>query len=525
MAVSCGRQHTLLLTREGVLLAFGYAGNGELGQRVPNNRSETPVEVECCPLRGREILVFSAGNECSFIACAACDGAAATLYALGKNFCGKLGLRRPSGGASASSIAAVEELERKRVLEVACGMNHTLVWVEGEVYAFGDGEEGQCGHGDRQVQPVPRPIPGLTGTVTAIAAGGHHSVVASTAGLFTFGYGSAGQLGHGDFEPSAVPRRCDYFDSSSVHIRGVACGRLQTYVWVSVADEGCPMSLQRTELYAFGDGGCLGVGDSRSRNVPTRVQLPSDEEIAMVAAGDDHCLVLTRSNRLYSFGRGANGELGYPLAEGEEFQLVPRSVPYFAAGDIPLGSVSAGLGFSIALSKDGSKFYAFGANQHGQLGCGDRLPRTTPVEFSLGSNTINAAPKSPRPVATPRRSAEELATGFARTATHVPARPSLPTATAQVDTEANPRKWRLQLSSAANPAAGTQPPQLANPIPSHSERRQSRMMSAIQSARDHATMYSPRSTGYGYRPQSGRAPTVGRLTPRFAAASPRLALD
>uniref|UniRef100_A0A8D0EWK4 Uncharacterized protein n=1 Tax=Strix occidentalis caurina TaxID=311401 RepID=A0A8D0EWK4_STROC len=76
---------------------------------------------------------------------------------------------------------------------------------EGEVYSWGEAEDGKLGHGNRRQQYIfpcdrPRVIESLRGIeVVDIAAGGAHSACITAAGdLFTWGKGRYGRLGHGD---------------------------------------------------------------------------------------------------------------------------------------------------------------------------------------------------------------------------------------------------------------------------------------------------------------------------------------
>ena len=83
----------------------------------------------------------------------------------------------------------------------------------GGVYTFGKGEYGQLGHGDEENQLAPRRVPaaGFNGErVVMVAAGGRHTVALSEAGhVFTWGNGEDGQLGHGDEENQRAPRQVE----------------------------------------------------------------------------------------------------------------------------------------------------------------------------------------------------------------------------------------------------------------------------------------------------------------------------
>ena len=103
----------------------------------------------------------------------------------------------------------IEALRGMRVVAIAAGEKHSMVLTdEGSVLSFGDGREGQLGHGDGANQRVPKVIEALRGVrVAAIAAGSDHSMVLTDEGeVLSFGWGRDGRLGHGDEERQLVPK-------------------------------------------------------------------------------------------------------------------------------------------------------------------------------------------------------------------------------------------------------------------------------------------------------------------------------
>lgn len=79
-------------------------------------------------------------------------------------------------------------------------------------------------------------------------------------------------------------------------------------------------------VYTFGRGeeGQLGLGDRLPRSEPTLVDLP--EEIVHLAAGESHTVFLDASGRVYACGQGKFGQLGNG---SDTDQLVPARVEGF----------------------------------------------------------------------------------------------------------------------------------------------------------------------------------------------------
>ena len=104
----------------------------------------------------------------------------------------------------------VQALVDVQLAGAAARGHHTLVWTEeGDVYTFGEGGNGQLGHGVRADEPVPRLVEGpLVGkkVIGASAATEHSLVWTEESEIYSFGYGQDGRLGHGGEEPEYSPR-------------------------------------------------------------------------------------------------------------------------------------------------------------------------------------------------------------------------------------------------------------------------------------------------------------------------------
>jgi alpha-tubulin suppressor-like RCC1 family protein len=144
----------------------------------------------------------------------------------------------------------------------------TAVWAEsGELFTFGDGQNGRLGPGVQQNEGVPRLVEAFSGKkVVGASAGSNHTAAWIEAGelfteLFTFGEGFFGQLGHGGDEYEDVPRLVEALAGKKVV--GAAAGLEHTAVWTT-----------EWELFTFGTGdlGALGLGNEEDECVPTLVE-------------------------------------------------------------------------------------------------------------------------------------------------------------------------------------------------------------------------------------------------------------
>ena len=187
--VACGKFHSLALTMESVVYAWGCNEQGQLGTE---NRDASCV----CPnpvlvLHSLFIAQINAGAAHSFALTSS-----GSLFSWGRNNFGQLGL----GDTTDRNVPAlVVSIQNKFVVSVSGGEEHSLVLTqEGSVFSFGCDVYGQLGHDSKTNQLTPKQIFDFMGsTVTQIACGRMHSLVARTEPLviYAFGLGINGQLG------------------------------------------------------------------------------------------------------------------------------------------------------------------------------------------------------------------------------------------------------------------------------------------------------------------------------------------
>lgn len=103
-----------------------------------------------------------------------------------------------------------------QAMAVSCGAAHVLIATDtGAVFAFGEGKKGQLGLGDNENRKSPMPIHSLAHLRTvSVAAGQMHScVVTSFGNLFTWGDNQQGQLGDGTSFPKSTPQLISSLES------------------------------------------------------------------------------------------------------------------------------------------------------------------------------------------------------------------------------------------------------------------------------------------------------------------------
>jgi len=144
IAVAAGKYHSLVATQKGHLYAFGLGKGGRLGT---GNEQHCPLPVRILgPLEKRHVVAVSAGTNHSL--CVTMDGA---VYAWGQNGFGQLGLSKTTtqGNASMEQKFLPRRLETLRhafIVMVAAGERHSMALSKaGEVFCWGDNKSGQLG--------------------------------------------------------------------------------------------------------------------------------------------------------------------------------------------------------------------------------------------------------------------------------------------------------------------------------------------------------------------------------------------
>lgn len=346
-------------------------GSGEDGQLGSGNNDEKEWVCSIKALQPYRVSSVVAGSRNSLAICD--DG---KLFTWGWNQRGTLG--HPPETKTENIPSQVKALSNVKIVQAAIGGWHCLaVDDQGRAYAWGGNEYGQCGEEperkDDTGKPVRRDIvipqrcvPKLT--VRQVAAGGTHSVVLTREGhVWTWGQ----PWPPGDIKQISTPVRLQGLEKVKV----IAVGAFHN---LALLDD--------RKLMAWGNNeyGQLGTGDTQPRSQPVPVQGLSGLNLVDIAAGGWHSTALTDEGEVYGWGRGEHGRLGF--GEDKSSKMVPQRVQYLAGEDIV--QVSCGGTHSVALTRDG-RIFTYGRGDHGRLGYGRKVTTGHPCEVP-----INISPPS-----------------------------------------------------------------------------------------------------------------------------------
>uniref|UniRef100_A0AAV1UXL0 RCC1-like domain-containing protein n=1 Tax=Peronospora matthiolae TaxID=2874970 RepID=A0AAV1UXL0_9STRA len=207
--VKCGEFHTVALTKDGEIWAWG---NGEYG-RLGNGESDTCEVPEPIEFFSNDVVVsIAAGRDFSF---ALTDKG--ELYSWGGNSHNQLGI----GGGLAMDVyniesipVLVEAFNGLSVKQIAAGYDHAAAVTEdGRLYMWG-----------AKIWIEPHEMTAVNEhKVVQVACGRQYTAALTDDGkVFTFGKGSSNCLGHGERKNQLQPLQIEAL--ANINVTSVSCG-------------------------------------------------------------------------------------------------------------------------------------------------------------------------------------------------------------------------------------------------------------------------------------------------------------
>ncbi|XP_034287268.1 E3 ubiquitin-protein ligase HERC2 isoform X1 [Pantherophis guttatus] len=340
---------TLSAGGSGTIYGWGHNHRGQLGG-IEGAKVKVPTPCEAlATLRPVQLI----GGEQTLFAVTA-DG---KLYATGYGAGGRLGIGGTESVSTPTLLESIQHVFIKKVAVNSGGKHCLALSSEGEVYSWGEAEDGKLGHGNRSPCDRPRVIESLRGIeVVDIAAGGAHSACITAAGdLYTWGKGRYGRLGHGDSEDQLKPKLVEALQG--YRVIDIACGSGDAQTLCLTDDD---------TVWSWGDGdyGKLGRGGSDGCKVPMKIDSLTGVGVIKVECGSQFSVALTKSGTVYTWGKGDYHRLGHG---SDDHVRRPRQVQGLQGKKVI--AIATGSLHCVCCTEDG-EVYTWGDNDEGQLGDG-----------------------------------------------------------------------------------------------------------------------------------------------------------
>ncbi|KAF8033968.1 hypothetical protein BT93_C0295 [Corymbia citriodora subsp. variegata] len=410
VAVASGEAHTLALTGDGYVYAWGRGMFGRLG--TGSEQDELfPVRVKFdFPQHERvKIVGIAAGAYHSL--CLADDG---SVWCWGYNIYGQLGvdgdnsavprlMNEFNGLASPKSMTNESEMNSKAPLKVcsakAGGMMSFAIDNLGGLWMWGNcPDQSTSNNGEFFLVSCPTPIPiwDLHGhTVVKVACGNEHVIALVSTGethegedlvCYSWGSNNHGQLGLGDKQSRLHPEIIKTFNEDCPWaVYEVACGAFHTAL-LTRRKRPSDTSDSMCWTFGLGDKGQLGHGTTQSTLVPEPVkQLPQPVYLISVDCGLFHTSVVSSAGDVWSWGMerglGLFPEASFAGGDGGDAVsplLIPCSWKYGPKFRNPV-QVTCGAAHTVLVADDGYKLWSWGRGRSGVLGNGNTIDCYAPT--------------------------------------------------------------------------------------------------------------------------------------------------
>jgi len=312
-AVAAGSLHTLALKSDGSVWAWGFNGSGQLGDGTTSSRS-SPVVVSTIS----SAIAIAAGD--SFSVALTSDG---HVWTWGANGNGQLGDGTTTGTTSPHVVSTISS-----VSAIGAGSTHTLaVKTDGTAWAWGANGSGQLGDSSTTQRTLPVQMSGITGA-SAVAGGSSHSLVLKSDGTMkATGNNASGQLGDGTTTQRTSPVSVSTLTSVGV----IAAGQTSSYALKTTGT-----------VWGWGSNGSGRLGDGTTTNHSSPTQASSLSSITILTAGLQHALAVSSTGVVWTWGNNFYGQLGDGTTLDRATPVAISDVNYAWKVATPVLSVASG---------------------------------------------------------------------------------------------------------------------------------------------------------------------------------------
>jgi alpha-tubulin suppressor-like RCC1 family protein len=401
--ISCGNQHTVVLTRNGTVFTWGFNNYGQVGDGSAATRS-SPVQIYMDVfLYKRRVSQVCAGYQHTLALVD--DG---TIYGWGDNQYYELGATAPTYSYTPIPLVgtAFGLLNGKKFVQISCSNSLTSFALDanGTVYSWGYGASGQVGNGVGTANNLPQRILSSVKVSALFTGSNTAAALTNTSLLYIWGRNANGEIGDNTLTNALSPKLYN-INYPNRAVQSVAIGYAGTFVLYDT-NRACYGFVSDDPYVCSHHGACIAadtcVCDSGYSG--NNCEIFSCNSVlstnSSACAGNGHCM---KSNFCFCYPgwSGANCDVrsyGYAFTSGlgSSAQLGDGFTNTYFSFIRPAGwyalqyinTVCAGYQYSLTLTVTG-QVHSFGDNSYGQLGTGDTSQQVIPYPVKGGLTNKN----------------------------------------------------------------------------------------------------------------------------------------
>lgn len=315
--LTCGANHTLVVSNHEELFSFGIGSNGQLGLGTQKDVFEPTLIHD---LKEKKISLIACGGHHS-ICVTESQSEGIQVFAWGRNVNGQLGIKKEEN-STILNPKEIREFKKKKIFTIAAGEDFSVVACDDGIYTFGRGDAGQHISTLSDLD-FPQKLPFFQPVKKITCGWGHCLALDLNGKVWSWGSNKHGQCGNGVKSNYLNQIFSLPFNKAVIDI---ACGAGYSVVIT-----------ENNEVFLFGSG-----ADGRSKELtdiqhPKKLDIFEGKNASKVSSGSDHIIVKTKDGQLWGFGFGQHGALSSELKNFYPPELIPKTNSILVYSDVFCG--------------------------------------------------------------------------------------------------------------------------------------------------------------------------------------------
>ena len=341
--ISAGDNHSVLLTTKGEIYTFGYNVKGQLGN---GNNKNTNIPTKVSGIR--DIMDISAGKNQTIIL-----SSNKILYSTGSNEQGELGIGTDENKVLFTQIKTIDNM-----MSISSGNTYNVaIRYDGEVYAWGDYYHGIQNIKTKTNSRIPVKIGNDSSYANEkeITLNVNSSKQIEITPKYTFNVFKEDEM-YNDFSYETINE-----EIAKVNAKGTITGQKVGTTWVKATEK----------------------ATGKENVIIVRVIEEGQKVAPEISGGDNYATILKSDGSAWGFGYNSDGQLGND-------KLIPTNIPSQTNILSTYKKIDTGKGFTVAIREDGT-VWAWGDNTYGVLGQGNRASAKKPIQVQSLENIVDIA--------------------------------------------------------------------------------------------------------------------------------------